>query len=77
MADYDYMLESRIITFTDEDAVTVSFVKTHEEIPKVLILPTDDVNVVVNTITKTECIIESSESFTGSVHMQAISESSS
>ncbi len=77
MANYDYMLESRIITFTDEDAVTVSFAKTHEEIPKVLVLPTDDVNIVVNTITKTGCVIEASDAFTGNVHMQAISESSS
>jgi len=77
MANYDYMLETRIITFTNEDNVTVSFAKTHEEIPKVMVLPTVDVNLVVSDIAKTSCRIWSTEAFTGYVHMQAISESTS
>jgi len=75
MASYDYMLEHRIITFTDEDAVTVSFTKTHLEIPKVFVLPTEDVNLIITSLSITGCVIESTEQFTGSVHMQAVSAS--
>ncbi len=73
MASYDYMLESRIITFTDENAVTVSFAKTHLEIPRVFVLPTEDVNLIVLSLSKTGCVIQASEKFTGTAHMQAVS----
>ena len=73
MAASDYIIESRFITFTSKDEVTITFNKTHYHVPILSLLPTEDVNIKASGMTLTGATIESSGIFTGTVHMQAIS----
>lgn len=73
MASPDFIIESRIITFVDQESVTVTFAKSHYGIPVVCVMPTFNTRLLLSSITSTSCVIEASNKISGNVHFQAIS----
>ena len=78
-SDKELQIEAGIITFTNQSQGTHTFSQVFVSAPTITAISVDsksnntaDVNVFVNTVSKTQVILETSEKFTGEVHFQAI-----
>jgi hypothetical protein len=78
-SDKELQIEAGRITFTNQSQGTHVFSQTFASAPTITAISVDsksnnsaDVNVFVNTVSKTQVILETSEKFTGEVHFQAI-----
>jgi len=62
--------EVAIIDFINSNQETYTFTETYTQIPAIVISPVDDnVNVFMTSLTTTSVIINSSNNFTGKVHI--------
>lgn len=62
--------EVAIIDFINSNQETYTFTETYTQIPTIVISPVDDnVNVFMTSLTTTSVIINSSNNFTGKVHI--------
>tara|TARA_B100001989_G_scaffold224414_1_gene178874 strand:+ start:6919 stop:7239 length:321 start_codon:yes stop_codon:yes gene_type:complete len=67
----DVNVEVAIVNFNNSFQETYTFVESYTEIPVIALTPEDDnVNIFITGLTTTAVIIESSNSFTGKVHVQ-------
>jgi len=79
VSDRESVIETAKITFTNSSAETHTFTSTFLELPVVTVVSVDsedndtaNVNVFVSSISKTSVTIETSQTFTGTVHLHAI-----
>lgn len=63
--------EVAVVNFVDSYQKTYNFTKTYTEIPVIGLTPEEEnVNVFITSLTTTGLVIESSNNFTGKVHVQ-------
>tara|TARA_R100001163_G_C4995718_1_gene146684 strand:- start:306 stop:644 length:339 start_codon:yes stop_codon:yes gene_type:complete len=79
LSDKPLQIEAGKITFTNQSQGTHVFLQPFDSAPTITAISVDsksndtaDVNVFVNTVSKTQVILETSEKFTGEIHFQAI-----
>lgn len=68
------IIEGTIADFNGESAITVFFTKAHNTSPVVTVMPegsTANVNLFITSVDKDKVVINSSEDFSGKVHIQA------
>tara|TARA_B100000214_G_C23460130_1_gene397980 strand:+ start:147 stop:488 length:342 start_codon:yes stop_codon:yes gene_type:complete len=78
-SDKELQIESGKVTFTNQSSKTYTFTQVFSSAPTVTAISVDshsnnqaDVNVFVNSISKTQVTLETSANFSGEVHFQAI-----
>ena len=78
-SDKELQIEAGKISFANQSQGTHTFSQPFSSAPTITAISVDsssnnsaDVNVFVNTVSKTQVILETSENFTGEVHFQAI-----
>ena len=69
-------IEAAVIDFNNQDQKTYTFIETYTQVPVCIVSPEDttssssaNVNLYITSITTTQVTIESSEVFTGKVHL--------
>ena len=67
-----FSVEIKEITFTETDSVTYTFTMPYNYVPIVTASSTQNVNVFVDSVTKTQAIIKTSQKGTYTVHVHVI-----
>ena len=68
-----FKIETGILTFSSTDTGTITFSLNYKRNPKVIILAENDINVFVESVSKTSAIIRSSNQYSGNIQYQIIS----
>ena len=56
-----YRLESSIVTFSGTDSVTYTYAQSYDRVPVVTATSNQDVNIFVESVTKSSVVIRSSQ----------------
>ena len=70
------LIETKIITFNNESSKTASLSGGFSLPPKIVVTPADEtanINVFITNISHTSVTIETSQAYSGNMHIQAIS----